>query len=173
MSYNPTFPAEFYEKNGRMLYTFAISLIFLIVIFKFIHFDDPLGIKIMAIILTIVFIPMALFSLKLLIFPKPTLIIERYQLTTPYFLFWQQSIKYRDIHSFDIESYVHKGIEQYIMTMNLKSGEIKSLALTEKDYQGTLYNAKEIYHLIIQAHKGEKLNYQGVDMGESRGFYTL
>ncbi|MDO4426688.1 MAG: hypothetical protein Q4B88_01020 [Moraxella sp.] len=181
MSYNPTFPVAFYSKN-RLEYHGLGSSILLFVLFLIIgNLDNstpllikfPINLMIGLSLLSIIFWLYQIFNSK-----KPSIVIARYYLNLRRRSRYK-TIHYRNIRKiYTISDTIGNGgralfPEVYYLIIETKDEKTLSFALTNSDYQGTLYNAKEIYHLIAQAHKGEKLSYQGVDMGESRGFYTL
>lgn len=176
MSYNPTFPVEFYNPNRHLLKIVVFGgILDFVFIWGFLlsNRNDDLGITIMAMTSIALFSFLTLFAIKKLFFPKPILIINRYYLT--YTSFGKHhNIRYTKIKSLTIFSILNQNIPSepfYFARIIDKNGEQLEIPLPNLEYQGTPYNGKEIYHLIMQAYKGEKLSYQGfVDDHESPNF---
>lgn len=180
MSYNPTFPAEFYAHKAlayhMLFYGSGLVLMFGGLLYLT-EFSAPKFLNIAMIGFCVIAVLLTLFGLYEILFPKPLLIIHRYYLVY-YHRFSQKTIHYRNIARIEINSgLLGRGRatspELYFLLITTKEEELISIPLPNTYYQGTLYNPKEIHHLIRQAYNGEKLNYQGVNMGESFGAYTL
>lgn len=180
MSYNPTFPTEFYAHKAlayHMLFYGGVLALMFGVLLYLTEFSAPKFLNIAMIFFSLMAVLLIMISLYEILFPKPSLIIHRYYLVY-YRKFSQKTIHYRNIAHIKIDSTLlghgrATSPELYFLLITTKEEELISIPLTNAYYNGTLYNPKEIYHLIMQAYKGEKLSYQGVNMRESFGAYTL
>lgn len=181
MSYHPTFPVEFYSKN-RLEYHglgYSIMLFLLFLIIGMPDDNTPLLLKLtINLIIGLSLLSIVFWFYQIFNSNKPAIVITRYHLNLRKGSRYK-TIHYRNIHKiYTMSDTLGNGgsalsPEVYYLIIETKDNDTLSFPLTNADYQGTPYNAKEIYHLIMQAYKGEKLSYQGMAMGESRGFYTL